>query len=239
MSGMMNEPTTPPPKDQLSSDKRRDPLFITDDLTLDLQHFYLPQHYQGALQEILVPHGMIVDRVEKLASDITADYRGHTIHLVCVLKGGSTFFYDLCSALRRFHDYGSQNNIPYTFDFIRVKSYEGTESTGKVQISGMDVKELAGKHVLFVEDIIDTGLTMTSLLAYMNEEVKPASVRVASLVEKRTVRSCGFKGDYVGFSIPDKFIVGYCLDFNEVFRDLNHIGVISKEGFEKFKDHKW
>jgi len=239
MAALVQEPSSPAPQNQLTLDKRRDPLVITDDLTLDLQHFYLPQHYQGALQEILVPNGMIVDRVEKLAADITADYRGHTIHLICVLKGGSTFFYDLCAALRRFHDYGSQNNIPYTFDFIRVKSYEGTESTGQVQITGMDVAELTGKHVLFVEDIIDTGLTMTSLMKYMNTEVKPASVRVASLVEKRTTRSCGFKGDYVGFSIPDKFIVGYCLDFNEVFRDLNHIGVISKEGFEKFKDHKW
>lgn len=230
---------SPAPKEQLDKESRRDPFFISDDLSMDVNHFYLPAHYTDSLQEILVPHGMIVDRVEKLAADITSDYNGHTIHLICVLKGGSTFFYDLCAALRRMHDYSNQNYIPYTFDFIRVKSYEGTESTGKVEISGMDVKTLEGKHVVFVEDIIDTGLTMTSLMAHMNEFVKPKSVRVASLVEKRTSRSCGFKGDYVGFSIPDKFIVGYCLDFNEVFRDLNHIGVISKEGFEKFKDHVW
>jgi hypoxanthine phosphoribosyltransferase len=84
-----------------------------------------------------------------------------------------------------------------------VKSYEGTESTGHVQITGCDVTKLVGKHVLFIEDIIDTGLTMSSLLKYLNEHVKPASVRVASLVEKRTHKSCGFKADYVGFSIPD------------------------------------
>lgn len=87
--------------------------------------------------------------------------------------------------------------------FFRVQSYEGTESTGNVRITGCDVTKLAGKHVLFCEDIIDTGLTMTSLLKYLKEHVKPASIRVASLVEKRTHRSCGFKADYVGFSIPD------------------------------------
>ncbi|RYH14253.1 hypothetical protein EON65_33895 [archaeon] len=84
-----------------------------------------------------------------------------------------------------------------------VKSYEGMESSGRVQITGIDVSKLAGKHVLFVEDIIDTGLTMSSLFAYLKESIKPKSIRVASLVEKRTHKSCGFRADYVGFSIPD------------------------------------
>lgn len=102
----------------------------------------------------------------------------------------------------------------------------------------MDMATLKGKHVLFVEDIIDTGLTMKTLIKYMNDTVEPASCRVASLVEKRTVRSTGFKADYVGFSIPDKFVVGYCLDFNEVFRDLSHLAVINNTGFEKYKTAK-
>lgn len=215
--------------------KRREPYFIEDDHSLDMNHFYIPQHYQESLKHLLVPHGMIVDRVEKLAYDIARDYEGQTIHMLCVLKGGSTFFGDLCKALRRFHDYARLNYIPYTFDFIRVKSYEGTDSTGHVQITGCDVSKLTGKHVLFVEDIIDTGLTMSSLMRYLNDQIKPASVKVASLVEKRTHRSCGFKADYVGFSIPDVFIVGYCLDFNEAFRDLTHLAVISDYGFNKFK----
>ena len=105
--------------------------------------------------------GAIVDRIEKLAYDMMQDYHGETIHLMCVLKGGSAFFQDLCSALRKFHDYSGQNYVPYTFDFVRVKSYEGTESTGTVQITGCDITKLSNKHILFVEDIIDTGLTMT------------------------------------------------------------------------------
>ena len=85
----------------------------------------------------------------------------------------------------------------------RVKSYEGTDSTGTVTITGCELSALKGKHVLFVEDIIDTGLTMSKLIEYLNTYVAPASVRVASLLEKRTSKSCGFKADYAGFSIPD------------------------------------
>jgi hypoxanthine phosphoribosyltransferase len=87
-----------------SQKTRREPFYIEDDQALDPKHFYIPQHYQAEIQHLLVPHGMIVDRVEKLAYDIAQDYEGHTIHMLCVLKGGSTFFGDLCKALRRFHD---------------------------------------------------------------------------------------------------------------------------------------
>ncbi len=95
----------------LSGDKlRREPFFIDDEQSIAKEHFVLPRHYQEHLKNILVPHGMIVDRVEKLAGDISQDYNGQTIHLLCVLKGGSTFFSDLCHALRRFHDCKLQNS---------------------------------------------------------------------------------------------------------------------------------
>lgn len=149
------------PSGQLSQLARREPLVIEDDLEINLKHYYIPYHYNDTLQCLLIPHGTIVDRVEKLAYDLIQDYHGQTIHILCVLKGGSTFFQDLCNALRKFHDYARNNYIPYTFDFIRVKSYSGTVSTGNVQITGCDVTKLAGKHVLLVEDIIDTGLTMS------------------------------------------------------------------------------
>lgn len=221
--------------DYTSNADRRQPLFMEDQTFIGLDYYYVPLHYQNTLQSILIPHGNIVDRVEKLAYDIHQDYVGETIHILCVLKGGSTFFQDLCNALRKFHTYSRRTYVPFTFDFIRVKSYEGTSSTGSVTISGCDVSKLTGKHVLFVEDIIDTGLTMTKLLEHMNLHVKPASTRVASLLEKRTERSCGYKADYVGFCIPDEFVVGYCLDYNEFYRDMNHIGIINPFGIEKYK----
>jgi hypoxanthine phosphoribosyltransferase len=108
---------------------------------------------------------------------------------------------------------------------------------GDVQISGCDVSTLANKHVLFVEDIIDTGLTMTKLIAkLLDAEHAPASVQVTALAEKRTPLSCGFKARYVAFSIPDKFVVGYGMDYNEVYRDLGHIAVINAAGIEKYKN---
>ena len=200
--------------------------------------FFIPEHYRGTVDHILITHGTIQDRIEKLAYDIARDYKDLTIHLMCVLKGGSAFFQDLCNAIRKFHDYSRGTQIPFTFDFIRVKSYEGTQSSGEVTISGVSMEKLKGKHILFVEDLIDTGLTMKKVFEKITAEASPATIRVASLLEKRTERALaiGFKGDYVGFSIPDKFIIGYNMDFNEAYRDMMHIGVINEEGIQKYKD---
>lgn len=176
-----------------------------------------------------------MDRVEKLAHDIRQAYDGQTVHLLCILKGGSAFFHDLVERLRLFHQYNKLDYIPFTFDFIRVKSYKGTESTGQVQISGADMTKFEGKHLLLVEDIIDTGTTMSQLVPTL-EKYNPASLRVASLLEKRTSKSCGFKANFVGFSIPDAFVVGYCLDYNEVYRDLNHICVINQAGINHWAE---
>jgi hypoxanthine phosphoribosyltransferase len=216
--------------------RRAEPLFISDDATISLDHFFVPAHYHDTLECLLIPHGTVVSRVEKLARDIAHDFAGQTIVLLCVLKGGTAFFNDLCQALSKIHEYEGKNHTPYVFDFVRVKSYSGTSSTGEVSISGCDVSKLKGKHVIFVEDIVDTGLTMTKVFEYMKERVEPASINVATICEKRTHLSCGFQARYVGFSIPDKFVVGYGMDYNEIYRDLHHIGVINAAGIEKFKN---
>lgn len=98
------------------------------------------------------------------------------------------------------------------------------------------MKTLVGRDIIVVEDIIDTGLTMTKLVPELMAH-GPTSVRVAALLEKRTEKSCGFKGDYVGFSVPDAFVVGYNLDYNEAFRDLPPICIINEKGVEFFKSH--
>lgn len=216
--------------------RRLEPVLIEDNFSISLDHFFVPLHYKDTLDSLLIPHGTVLSRIDKLALDIIQDYKGQTIHLLCVLKGGSTFFHDLCKAITKYHESSGNLHIPYIFDFIRVSSYSGTNSTGEVRITGCDLEKLKGKHVLFVEDIIDTGLTMTKIFEFMKERIVPESVNVASLCEKRTPHSCGFKAKYVGFSIPDKFIVGYCMDYNEVYRDLSHIAVIGSVGIEKFKD---
>lgn len=221
----------------LIHEKKRS-IFISDESeSYDVSLFALPRHYTESVKNILIPHGLIIDRVEKMAVDILNAYSNKTVHLMCVLKGGSIFFSDLMQALNKRFCNLERDYIPYTFDFIKVSSYEGTESTGKVKVH-MDhtaLEALNGKDVLFVEDIIDTGLSMVKLLEYFGENAKCPSLATATLLEKRTHRSNGFRADFIGFSIPDHFVIGYGLDYNEKFRDMSHICVISDDGIEKYK----
>jgi len=103
-----------------------------------------------------------------------------------------------------------------------------------VTIGNFDPESLNGRHVVLCEDIVDSGLTMRSLIPHILERAEPKTLEVACLLEKRSERSTGFKADYVGFSIPDKFVVGYCLDYNEAFRDMEHICVINEAGIAQF-----
>ena len=118
-------------------------------------------------------------------------------------------------------------------EFLRASSYEGTQSTGKVKIGGgIDLESLKGKHVILVEDIVDTGTTLSHLIPVLREKANPASVEVCSLLTKRISKPQKCTAKYIGFSIPDHFIVGYGLDFNELYRDVNDIWVISQKGIE-------
>ncbi|XP_046569902.1 hypoxanthine-guanine phosphoribosyltransferase-like isoform X1 [Haliotis rubra] len=205
-----------------------------------LDMFCIPKHYEQDLQHVLIPSGLINDRIERLARDIMRDFSHEAIVGLCVLKGGYKFFTDLLDKLKALNR-NSEVSVPMAVDFIRLKSYRSTYgskendiSTGNIEVIGGDnLANLEGKNVLVVEDIIDTGGTMTQLLALL-KEVKPKSVRVASLLVKRTPRSVGYRPDYVGFEVPDKFVVGYSLDFNEYFRDLSHICVINDNGISKY-----
>ena len=136
--------------------------------------------------------------------------------MLCVLKGGHQFSTDLADALKKLRLRGCVN-APLTFDFIRVMSYTGTESTGDIQIEtlGINLSALAGRHLLLVEGTIDTGHTMAKLIPHL-QQFNPASVKVAALLQKRTPKSNGFIAEYVGFSIPHHFVVGYCLDYDQV-----------------------
>jgi hypoxanthine phosphoribosyltransferase len=138
--------------------------------------------------------------------------------------------------LKLFSQFNDHKYVPFTFDFIRVKSYEGCHSTGTLHVQGPEMESYYGKHILLVEDIIDTGNTMSKLIPYL-KQVGAASVKVASLMEKDTHKSCGFKADFAGFVVPDRFVVGYCMDYNDVFRDLNHLCIISEKGVEEFKNN--
>ncbi|KAJ7311985.1 hypothetical protein JRQ81_006311 [Phrynocephalus forsythii] len=174
--------------------------------------FCVPKHYEEDLERVFIPHGLILDRTERLARDIMQDMGQHHIFALCMLKGGYKFFADLMDYIKALNR-NTDQSVPITVDFVRLKSY---------------------CNVLVVEDIIETGRTIQMLLSKI-KDYEPQMVKVVSLLVKRTNRSSGYRPDYIGFEIPDKFVVGYALDYNEYFRDLNHICILNEKAKEKYK----
>ncbi|XP_010157326.1 PREDICTED: hypoxanthine-guanine phosphoribosyltransferase-like, partial [Eurypyga helias] len=195
--------------------------------------FCIPKHYEEDLERVFIPHGLILDRTERLARDIMQDMGGHHIVALCVLKGGYKFFADLLDHIKAVNQNGDRS-VPITVDFVRIKSYCHDSPTEKISIVGEELTTLNGKNVLVVEDIIETGRTMKALLSKLKDN-EPKMVKVVSLLVKRTHRSPTYTPDYIGFEIPDKFVVGYALDYNEYFRDLNHICILKEKAKEKYR----
>lgn len=212
----------------------KDCITISDDFEgYSLEMFCLPKHYEDDVESIMIPKGLICDRIERLARNICREVGEGPLIGLCVLKGGYQFFGDLMNSIKSISSSG-ELSVKMSVDFIRLKSYEDDLSSGEVKVVGSDdLSSLAGKHVLVVEDIIDTGATMKKLLNTLTK-FNPASVKVASLLVKRTPLSNGYRPNYIGFEIPNKFVVGYALDYNEHFRDLNHICVINESGKKKY-----
>ncbi len=165
--------------------------------------------------EVLITEEQIAKRVRELGKEISADYQGKTVHLVCVLKGAYTFLADLARVME----------VPVTLDFLAVSSYgKGKTSSGEVQLTkDLDVS-LAGRDVILVEDIADTGLTLNYLVNMLRSR-EPATLKVAAFLSKPSRREIDVPVDYVGFEVPDRFVVGYGLDDNQRFRELPYIAV--------------
>jgi len=167
---------------------------------------------------VLLPKDAIIRRVAELAAGITRDYRGRDLLAVGVLKGAFIFMADLIRMIQ----------IPSAVDFVRIASYgRNQESSGRI-VLGKDVETpIAGRDLLIVEDIVDTGLTLSGLVEIMKER-KPASLKVCVLLDKPSRRRVPFTADYVGFSIPDEFVVGYGLDCDEKYRYFPEVRVLKK-----------
>ncbi|XP_030257649.1 phosphoribosyltransferase domain-containing protein 1b isoform X2 [Sparus aurata] len=210
-------------------DGRSGGIVIEDDwpgYSLDL--FSYPAHYSGDLDCVFIPHGVIMDRTERLARNIMDDLGDHDIVVLCVLKGGYQFCADLVDRIKALSR-NSNRSIPMRVHFIRLKSYLNDRSTEDLHILGAeDLSFLAGKA------IVGTGKTMKTLLKHV-EAFRPKMIKVAGLLVKRVPHNWACLPDYVGFEIPNRFVVGYALDYNEYFRDLNHICVISESGKIKYK----
>ena len=166
--------------------------------------------------EILIPEEKIAERVKELAKQISRDYQGKTVHLVCVLKGAYTFLADLARAME----------IPVTLDFLAVSSYgKETSTSGQVQVTKDLDTSLEGMDVLIVEDIADTGLTLRYLYNMLKAR-NPSSLKVVALLSKPSRRTVEVPVDYVGFEIPDRFVVGYGLDVDQRYRNLPYIAAV-------------
>lgn len=166
--------------------------------------------------EVMLPEDKVDLKIKEIGEKISQDYAGKEVHLVCVLKGGSFF---MCELAKRI-------SIPVSFDFMSVSSYGGdTKSSGVVKIVKDLDESLEGKHVIIVEDIVDSGRTLSYLKELLNQR-GPASLAVCTLLDKPDRRVTDVKVEYSGFNIPDEFVVGYGLDYDQKYRNLPYIGVV-------------
>ena len=168
------------------------------------------------VQEVLLTEDQIQARVAELGAQLNTDYAGLEPVLISVLKGSIVFLADLVRSME----------LPLSIDIMEVSSYgAATETSGQVRILKDLSNPIEGRHVIVVEDIIDTGLTLNYLLRYLREK-GPASLRICCLLDKPARRLTEIPIDYVGFTIPDRFVVGYGLDYGERYRNLPYVGVL-------------
>ena len=168
------------------------------------------------VEEILLDSETVANRVAELGAQLSADYAGRDPVLVSVLKGSLVFLADLMRAM----------DLPSSIDLMEVSSYgASTETSGQVRILKDLSKPIDGRDVIVVEDIIDTGLTLNYLLRYLADRA-PASITVCCLLDKPARRLADIQIDYRGFTIPDRFVIGYGLDYDERYRNLPYIGVL-------------
>lgn len=175
------------------------------------------------IDHVLVSEQQLKDKVAELGAAISRDYAGRDLLLVSILKGSVVFMADLMRAI----------TIPCGIDFMVVSSYGGsnTTTTGLVKIIKDLDQDLSGKDVLIVEDILDTGVTLSNLVPMLKMR-NPDSVRICAILSKPSRRQADIEPDYKGFDVPDEFVVGYGLDYDEKYRNLPYVGVLKPEIYE-------
>lgn len=181
------------------------------------------QDYHEFLDEILIDEEKLQARIAVLGAEISRDYQGKDPHLVCILRGGVMFLTDLMRQL----------TVPHTIDFMAISSYGAgaRTSSGQVRLT-MDLKDnIQDRHVILVEDIIDSGYTLSSVIDLLSVR-RPASLKVCTLLDKAERREVKVPINYCGFVIPDKFVFGFGLDLDEFYRNLPFIGTVNTEKFQ-------
>lgn len=165
--------------------------------------------------KVLISEEELEKRIGEVAKEIDKDYEGEKVVIVSILKGAVFFAVDLVKKM----------NTPIELQFMQVSSYQGTETTHNIKLKKDLDNDIVGKNVIIVEDIIDTGHTLKHLKEYLLSK-KPKSLKIAVLTDKKERREAEIEADYVGFTIPNKFVIGYGLDYDEEYRDLPYIGYV-------------
>lgn len=188
-----------------------------------VQEVLMMKDYRSFLAEILIPEHVLKARVKELGEEISRDYEGKTILAICILRGGVMFLTDLIRYIKP----------PVAIDFMSVSSYGvgSRSSDGEVRITLDLTTSITGQHVLIVEDIIDSGNTLHSVMEMLRTR-NPASLNVCTLLDKVSRREVHVPVKYSGFEIPNKFVFGYGLDMDEYYRNLPFIGVVDLEKYE-------
>lgn len=172
--------------------------------------------YMAEHVEVLLSEEEVDAKIKEIGEQISKDYAGKEVHLICVLKGGSFF---LCELAKRI-------TVPVSLDFMSVSSYgSSTKSSGVVRIVKDLDEPLKDKHVIVVEDIVDSGRTLSYLLEMLKDR-HPADIKLCTLLDKPERRVTDVKVDYTAFQIPDEFVVGYGLDYDQRYRNLPYIGIV-------------
>ena len=167
---------------------------------------------------VLIPEEKVNAKIKELGEQISRDYEGKEVHLICILKGGAFFACELAKRI----------TVPVSIDFMQVSSYgNATSSSGVVRIVKDLDDSMEGKHVIIAEDIIDSGKTLHYLIPVL-EKRNPASIKLCAMLNKPDRREVEVKIDYLGFDIPDEFVIGYGLDYAQKYRNLPYIGVVEE-----------
>jgi hypoxanthine phosphoribosyltransferase len=176
------------------------------------------------IERILLTEEQIQNRIQELGEILSAEYADKDPVVVGVLKGVVVFYADMIRKI----------NVPCQMDFMWISSYSGTSSTGTMQVRRDVSADIKGRHVLILEDIFDTGSSLDFTYKHLMSK-EPASLKICTLLDKPSRRKEGItlQADYVGFTIPNEFVVGYGLDFNEHYRNLPYVGVLKPEAYEK------
>ena len=179
---------------------------------------------KNAIKEVLLSEEQIQNKVKELAKQISEEYAGKDPVFVGVLKGVVIFFADMVRNI----------DIPCQIDFMSISSYRGTNSTGRTEIRKDVSVDIKGRHVVILEDIFDTGTSLTYTVNHLLNK-QPASLKICTFLDKPERRREGITlvPDYVGYTVPNEFVVGYGLDFNEHFRNLPYVGILKPEVYEK------